>query len=95
MSLTKQEKKTIINDHQKKVNLIFKDVDYWRLIDKASKMEKGNIIEQISDSGLRLEVAKRESYWPRAEQSLTKKESHSGCLELLWMLQKKVEQNKS
>jgi len=53
MSLTKQEKKKIINERQKKVNLIFKHIDYWRLIDNVLKIEPENIIEQISDSGLK------------------------------------------
>ena len=53
MALTKQEKKKMITERQKKVNLIFKDIDYWRLIDKAIIMDPKDIIEQITDSGLK------------------------------------------
>jgi len=53
MTLTKEKKKKIITERLKKINLIFKDIDYWSLMEKASKMSSEEIINQITDSGLR------------------------------------------
>ena len=51
--MDKAAKEKILNDMQEKVNLIFKDIDCSKIIDKASKMAQDDIINQILDSGLR------------------------------------------
>jgi len=53
MALTKAEKLKIVNERQKKVNLMFKDIDYWIVIDKALRMKSDEIINQITESGLK------------------------------------------
>ena len=53
MAFTKEEKIEIINKRQEKVNLIFKDIDCGKVIEKAIRMTSGNIIDVITDSGLK------------------------------------------
>ena len=53
MSITKEKKIKLLNDRQEKVNLIFKYLDHWQVIDKALKMSPEEIIANIEESGLR------------------------------------------
>jgi [NiFe] hydrogenase diaphorase moiety large subunit len=53
MVLSKEEKIKLINERQQKINLIFKDINSWDVIDKAVKMKEGEIVNQIIESGLK------------------------------------------
>ena len=53
MAFTKEEKIRIINKRQEKVNFIFKDIDCGKVIEKALNITSDNIIDIITDSGLK------------------------------------------
>jgi [NiFe] hydrogenase diaphorase moiety large subunit len=48
-----KEKENRVNSHKKRVNLIFKDHDIDKMIEKVLKTDSEKIIDEIKDSGLR------------------------------------------
>ena len=53
MSRKKEEKRKEVIERQDKVNLMFRDIDVWKVIDKALEMNPEQIIEDVMESGLR------------------------------------------
>ena len=53
MPRKKEEKRKEVIERQDKVNLMFRDIDVWKVIDKALTMNPEQIIEDVKESGLR------------------------------------------
>ncbi|MCK5149001.1 NADH-quinone oxidoreductase subunit E [bacterium] len=51
--MDREEKVKKLNDHKEKVNQIFQDIDYCDILQKAVKMSSEEIIEEVTNSGLR------------------------------------------